>query len=133
MEKTNYNLPEVFLNILDLKSWAWKIDHISTFHYQIVETVHLEKAREREIWKKVTLFPLNTMISQNMVLFLNFIDYAITVVLIFPPLLPSTQQPHHSLRQSAQLCSCPWVMDISSLATPFPILYFTSPWLFSYY
>ena len=60
-------------------------------------------------------------------------DYAITVILTFPPLPPSTQQasllqaipPHHS--------SCPWVMCISSLATPFPILYFTSPWLFCGY
>ena len=42
-------------------------------------------------------------------------DYAITVVPIFPPLFPSTQQPH-SLRQSPHHCSCPWVMCISSLA-----------------
>ena len=51
---------------------------------------------------------------------------------IFPLWLPSIQHPpfcqaipHH--------CSCPWVMRISSLATPFPILYFTSPWLFCNY
>ena len=31
------------------------------------------------------------------------------------------------------ICSCPWVMWISSLAAPFPILYFTSPWLFCNY
>ena len=61
-----------------------------------------------------------------------FIDYAITVVLIFPLCTPSTQNPplpqaipHH--------CSCPWVMHISSLTTPCPILYFTSPWLFCTY
>ena len=29
--------------------------------------------------------------------------------------------------------SCPWVMCISSLATPCPVLYFTSPWLFCNY
>ena len=47
----------------------------------------------------------------------------------FSPLPPSTQQPplpqaipHH--------CSCPWVMQVSSLASPFPTLYFISPWLF---
>ena len=39
----------------------------------------------------------------------------------------------HSFRQSPYLCSCPWVIHISSLATPFPILYFTSPWLFCNY
>ena len=46
----------------------------------------------------------------------------------FPP--PSTPL---SLRQSHHHCSCPLVMYMSSLATPFPILYFTSPWLFCDY
>ena len=32
----------------------------------------------------------------------------------------------HSLRQSPHHCSCPWVMSVSSLAAPFPVLYFTS-------
>ena len=65
-------------------------------------------------------------------LLLYFIDYAITVVLTFPPLSPST---HHSLSlmQSPHHCSCPWVMCISSLATLFPILYFISPWLLCNY
>ena len=63
---------------------------------------------------------------------LYFIDYAVTVVLIFFPFLPSAQQPH-SLRQFPHHRSCPWVMCMSSLATPFPILYFTSPWLFYNY
>ena len=39
----------------------------------------------------------------------------------------------HTLRQSPHQCSWPWSMHISSLATPFPILYFTSPWLFCNY
>ena len=63
---------------------------------------------------------------------LYFIDYAITVVLIFPPLPPSTQHPY-SLRQSPHHCSCPWVMHISFSATTFPRLYFTSLWLFCNY
>ena len=63
---------------------------------------------------------------------LYFIDYAITVVTISPPLSPSTQHPH-SLRPSLFHCSCPWLMHISSLATPFSTLYFTSPWLFCTY
>ena len=61
-----------------------------------------------------------------------FIDYAITVVLIFLLLPYSTQQPH-SLRPSPHHCSCTWVMHISSLTTPFPILYFIFPWLFCNY
>ena len=61
---------------------------------------------------------------------LNFIDYAITVVPIFPPWPLSTQQPH-SLRQSPHHCSCLWIIRISTLATPFPILY--TPWLFCNY
>ena len=38
-----------------------------------------------------------------------FIDYAITIVPIFPPLTPPPSTPH-SLRQSPHHCSCPWVM-----------------------
>ena len=63
---------------------------------------------------------------------LYFTDYASTVVLILPP-FPSQPSTLHSFRQFPQHCSCPWVMHISSLATPFPILYFTSPWLFCNY
>ena len=63
---------------------------------------------------------------------LYLIDSAITVVLIFHPLLlqPSTL---HLLRQSPHHYSCPWVMQISSLATLFSVLYSTSPWLFCDY
>ena len=60
-----------------------------------------------------------------------FIDYAITIVPIFPSLLPSNTL--HSLKQSPHHCSYPWVMHISSLATPFPTLYHPSPWLFCNY
>ena len=50
-----------------------------------------------------------------------------------PPLCPLPPSTPHSLRQSPHHCSSPWVMHISSLATPFPILYFTFPWLFCNY
>ena len=50
----------------------------------------------------------------------------------FPLCLPP-QNIHPFLRQSPHHGSCPWVMCISSLATLFPILYFTSPWLFCNY
>ena len=59
-----------------------------------------------------------------------FIVYAITVFLIFPPLALSTQPAPHSLRQSPYYCPCPWVMYICSMATIFPVLTFTFPWLF---
>ena len=58
-----------------------------------------------------------------------FIDYAITGVLIFPSLPPSGQYPP----PNSNHCSCPWVTHISSLATPFPLLYFTSLGLFCNY
>ena len=62
-----------------------------------------------------------------------FIDYAITVVPFFfsplyPP-LPSTPIP----TSIPPFTSCPWVIHISSLASPFPILFLTSPCLFSTY
>ena len=46
---------------------------------------------------------------------------------------PAHHTPSGSLRQSPHHCSCPWIMPICSLATPFPIPYFTSPWLFCNY
>ena len=45
------------------------------------------------------------------------------------PFLSSTQHPP-LLQTIPHHFSCPWVMCISSLAAPFPVLYFTFPWLF---
>ena len=60
---------------------------------------------------------------------LYFIDHVITVVPIFP-LCPQ----HPTLPQAIPtLCLCTWVICKSFLATPFPILYFISPWLFCNY
>ena len=65
-------------------------------------------------------------------LFFKYIyDYAIAVVPFFspcyspPPCTPSNTIPHHS--------SCPWVIHISPLDSPFPTLFLTSPCLFSTY
>ena len=60
-------------------------------------------------------------------MFLNiyFIDYAITVVPIFPLLPPSTWYP--SFPQQFPLSSCPWAMHISSLASLLPLLFLTTP------
>ena len=50
-----------------------------------------------------------------------------------PPLFPSTLHfPCHP-HTCPPLSSCPWVIHISSLASPFPILYLTSPCLFCTY
>ena len=69
--------------------------------------------------------------------FTIFKNYTLLIMLIqlswfFPLWLPPPKTPH-SLRQSPYHCSCPWVMHISALATPFPKPYFTSPWLFYNY
>ena len=45
----------------------------------------------------------------------------------FSPLLPSTLY-HLSLQYSYLPSSCPWIVHIRSLASPFPILFLTSPY-----
>ena len=64
-----------------------------------------------------------------------FSNYILLTILLqlsqFLP-FPLSTSTTHSLRPSPHHCSCPWVMHIRSLATPFPI-YFTSPWLFHNY
>ena len=66
-----------------------------------------------------------------------FKNYILLIMLLhlsqFLPLCAPPPSIPHSLRQSPHHCSCPWVMCISSLATAFPLLYFTSPWLFCTY
>ena len=65
--------------------------------------------------------------------FLNmyFIDYAIAVVPFYPLYspLPCTPPPP----TFPTFSPCPWVIHISSLASPFPILFLTSPCLLSTY
>ena len=70
---------------------------------------------------------INELWQTRAVIFFSFIDCAVTVVPFFPPLyspLPCTPFPpaFHPF-----LSSCPWVVHISSLASPFPILFLTSP------
>ena len=48
----------------------------------------------------------------------------------FLPLCAPLLSTSYSLRQFSHHCSCPRLMQVSSLAAPFPVLYFTSPWLF---
>ena len=51
---------------------------------------------------------------------------------IFSPLFPSALHPP-SHQHSPAPRTCPWVIHISSLASPFPILFSTSPCLFFTY
>ena len=84
------------------------------------------------VWLHHILFIYCT-IDRLSEIYIYFIVYAITVV----PNFPLSPIPHHlaphSLRQSPNHCPCPWVMHVCSLATLFPMLYFTSPWLFCNY
>ena len=57
----------------------------------------------------------------------------LTMLLQLSQFCPPPSSTYHCLRQSPHHCSCPWVMHISFLATPFPILYCISPWLFCNY
>ena len=53
---------------------------------------------------------------------------------IFSPLYsPSSLHPPPTSIPAPPLSSCPWIIHISSLASPFSILFLTSPCLFSTY
>ena len=82
--------------------------------------------------KELSIVSTSTLSPPVLFFKLYFIDYAITVVPVFPP-WPSPPITSHCLRPFPHHCSCPWVMRISSSATPFPVLYFTCPWLFCNY
>ena len=66
-----------------------------------------------------------------------FFNYILLIMLLqlsqFLLLCPPPPNIPFSLRQSPHHCSCPWVMPVSLLATPFPIVYLTSLWLFCNY
>ena len=81
------------------------------------------------ILKQMSLLVTDTEVILK---YIYFIDYAITVVhffLPFFPLLPVSLLPPSLLHFS----SCPWVIHRSSLSSPFPILFLTSPCLFCTY
>lgn len=69
------------------------------------------------------IFPM--MVFENYILFMMLL-WLSHFSLFAPPPPPSTS---YSLRPSSHHCSRPWVTHRSSLVTPFPVLYFTSPWL----
>ena len=96
--------------------------------------------KSHEHWEKAHWFSsvglgrAETQAEEQWFFKIYVIDYTIRVVLIFPTLPPSTRYPH-SLWQSPPptLSSCSWVMHVSSLATPLPMLFLTSFCLFSTY
>ena len=58
----------------------------------------------------------------------SFINYAITIIPFFPPLFLSALHSFSHQQSLSLFSSCPWVIHISSLASLFPILFFTSPY-----
>ena len=76
---------------------------------------------EREVGRSLSLLFRNFYFS----LVLNYISLIMLLqCLELSPMLPSTQHPPLP-QQTPHHYSCPWVMHICSLATPFPVLYFT--------
>ena len=73
------------------------------------------------------------LIFRSMISFeLIFLKYILLIMLLqfshfFSPLFPS------ALHHPPTLSSCPWVVHVSSLVSPFPILLLTSPCLFCTY
>ena len=70
------------------------------------------------------------LFQQNLIIFYLLCNYSCPNFSLFSHLHPASP---HSLRQSLPYCPCPCIMHICSLATLFPTLHFTSPWLFSNY
>ena len=102
---------------LGISSWTWtKVGMLEGMG------VPGSGEKERKKWDKWNSKKI------NYILLIMLLQLSWFFLLCPPP--PSTP---YSLRQSSLLCSGPWVMGISSSATPFPILYFTSPWLFCNY
>ena len=80
-------------------------------------------------------YPMNMWYKNKLYFIFKFILLSMTLQLshffslLYSP-LPCTAPPTSIL---PHLSSCPWVVYISSLAPPFPILFLTSPCLFCTY
>ena len=75
------------------------------------------------------------VIGPHLKKYIFFIDYAITVVPIIPHFSPSVRYPPFppASPPTHTLSSCPWVVQVTFLVSPFPILFLTSPCLFCTY
>ena len=76
-------------------------------------------------------------VSRYFSFFYIYFNYILLIMLLqlsqfFLLCLPLPRTPN-SPWHSPHLCLCPLVMHVSSLATSFPTLYLTSPWLFCNY
>ena len=83
------------------------------------------------IYCNIFIYPLN---YYNIILVSNYI--LLIILLYMPKIFPlsaSTQDLPLPQTMPTPLFISMGIMHISSLATPFPILYFTSPWLFCNY
>ena len=76
------------------------------------------------VWYSLFLIIFVIFYFFNYILFLCY--YGCLNYFLFSPLHPT---PPHTLRQSPHCGLCPWVMHLCSMATLFPMLSFTSPWL----
>ena len=107
------------------------ISHFSvSFQLNTLETSSLLDNWENGIGFQYC-FPFTLLYKHGFML--HFIDYAVTLVPFFPPFVPLCPAPPPSTSIPHALSSCPWVVHISSLASPFPILFLTSPCLFCAY
>ena len=76
--------------------------------------------------------PLLIYLPFHFIFKIYFIDYAIIVASFFLPFILLCPIPHPP-PSLLHLSSCPWVIHICSLASPYPLLFLTSPCLFSTY
>ena len=125
--KHNFRLLVVLMNLLISLEFSF----VHVLYCQVAsKRVNIMK-KDQQLKKTVT--PGNT--------FFNFFIHLFLIIYFwlcyhscpdFFPFVPLHPVPP-SLRQSPYPCSCSWAMHVISLATPFPILYFISPWLFCNY
>ena len=98
------------------------------------------------IWKYFLLFcgfyfyflHIIICIKKLLIYLIYFLKYILLIMLLqlspfFLPFIPPLPCNHLPSSIPLPLSSCPWVIHISSLASPFPILFLTSPCLFCTY
>ena len=94
----------------------------------------MERKRERRRKKSLGMLAplLNPLYFRIFFFKIYFIGYTIIFVPFFLPFTPLCPVPPFH-QHPLPLSSCPWVIHISSLASPFPTLFLTSPCLFCTY
>ena len=100
------------------------------------ETIRYSTYKTLSNWNLNILQHCSCPIQQSELFYLFIFKYILLIMLLqlshFPPFIPlCTAQPLPPAFPS--FSSCPWVICISSLASTFPILFLSSPCLFSIY